>query len=353
MWWVPRASEVYQESERTMKVFIMWSGRRSRSVASSLHTLLKTVIQRPRYFISTENIERGALWGSIIAGELETTHVGIACLTTENLESTWIHYEAGAISKVTADAIVVPYLIGVDSSELTGPLTRFQATSADRPGTFALLQSINATLPSGDRTDPEALRVAFDALWPAYESVLKENVALPAVADRPARPQQDILREILDTVREFRIVMHRLGGPTPRLQFHRETREPASSTALVGRHILWVDDNPQDVSYPREELERLGATVITATSTEEAMAAIEGSVHFFDFVITDMGRGPNPLAGIDLLNNLRGLGHPAKVIVYSTSDEARKRIHTLLELGASAVITGEENLVQEVMRLCQ
>ena len=39
-----------------MRVFIMWSGPRSKVVADRLYEFLESVVQNPQYFISTEDI---------------------------------------------------------------------------------------------------------------------------------------------------------------------------------------------------------------------------------------------------------------------------------------------------------
>ncbi len=82
-----------------MKVFISWSGPRSAAVAEALRYWLPKVIQALEPWMSADDIEKGTRWRSGIATELEQSSVGIICLTRENLDSTWIHFEAGALSK--------------------------------------------------------------------------------------------------------------------------------------------------------------------------------------------------------------------------------------------------------------
>ena len=84
-----------------MKVFISWSGERSRSIAEALREWLPDVIQAVKPWLSAEDIDKGARWSSDLAHELEDAHVGVICLTPENLEEPWIHFEAGALSKTT------------------------------------------------------------------------------------------------------------------------------------------------------------------------------------------------------------------------------------------------------------
>src|SRR5438045_9691418 len=82
-----------------MRVFICWSGERSRAVAEALYEWLPLVLQRVEPWMSTNNIEKGSQWRSGLALELENARVGVICLTPENLKSTWLHFEAGALAK--------------------------------------------------------------------------------------------------------------------------------------------------------------------------------------------------------------------------------------------------------------
>lgn len=75
---------------------------------------------------------------------------------------------------------------------------------------------------------------------------------------------------------------------------------------LSGCHIIWVDDKPMNNVLESSILNRLGATIITALSTEEALELqSQGS---FDLIISDIHRvedgKENPEAGYELLKEL-------------------------------------------------
>lgn len=78
-----------------MKVFLSWSGERSKQVANLLSSWLCCVIQATRPWISSKDIDRGSLWFSEINDQLKDTSVGIICLTKENKDRPWILFEAG------------------------------------------------------------------------------------------------------------------------------------------------------------------------------------------------------------------------------------------------------------------
>src|ERR1700734_3199682 len=115
-----------------MDVFISWSGPQSKQVAEALHHYLPLIINALKPWLSSADVEAGARWAVDIAGNLEKSKFGILCLTPGNLDSIWIHFEAGALAKtVDNKTFVCPYLLHVQPSDLTGPLTQFQAKKAN------------------------------------------------------------------------------------------------------------------------------------------------------------------------------------------------------------------------------
>lgn len=82
-----------------MKVFLSWSGERSKAVAELLNDWLCCVIQAARPWVSTRDLDRGSLWFGEINEQLKDTSIGIICLTQENRVRPWILFEAGALAK--------------------------------------------------------------------------------------------------------------------------------------------------------------------------------------------------------------------------------------------------------------
>ena len=83
-----------------MKIFVSWSGDTSRKFAKYLKDWLEQCIQSADVFFSQEDIEKGERWNDKIATELQDSKFGIVCLTSENVNAPWIHFEAGALSKI-------------------------------------------------------------------------------------------------------------------------------------------------------------------------------------------------------------------------------------------------------------
>ncbi|MGA9601795.1 MAG: toll/interleukin-1 receptor domain-containing protein [Methylocystis sp.] len=91
------------------KVFISWSGEASHSIATTLHEWLPVILQNIKPFISSEDLRKGGRWGKDLAEQLQHTNFGIICLTPSNLESPWILFEAGALSKFIDESHVARF----------------------------------------------------------------------------------------------------------------------------------------------------------------------------------------------------------------------------------------------------
>ncbi|PYV30457.1 MAG: hypothetical protein DMG22_20315 [Acidobacteria bacterium] len=183
-----------------MKVFISWSGSLSKRVAAALRDWLPTVLQAVEPWMSAEDIEKGARWGSDVAVELSKTKAGILCVTADNVDAPWLNFEAGALSKTLEKTFVSPYLVGLTPTDLTGPLVQFQATESSKLDTRRLMSTLNKAL--GDIALPdEQLDKTFERWWPELESALRE-IQSAEVPEAPRRDQREILEEILALVRD-------------------------------------------------------------------------------------------------------------------------------------------------------
>ena len=82
----------------------------------------------------------------------------------------------------------------------------------------------------------------------------------------------------------------------------------------IGR-LLWVDDNPQNNHVEKTYLEKHNITVYQVTSSEEALTSL--SLYQYDAIISDMGRGGEVLAGLNLLKALRERNDRTPFIMYT------------------------------------
>lgn len=186
-----------------MRIFISWSGERSRAVAEYLHVWLKDVLHKVDPWVSTADISVGALWNVEVARKLEEARFGILCITKENLREPWLLFEAGALTKKLDSSLVCPLLFDLEPSELTGPLVQFQAARAVESDMRRMVQSINRAL-ENDALPAERVDRAFRMWWPQLDDLLgKIPSAQPSVPS--LRPDRELLEEILDRVRRVTI----------------------------------------------------------------------------------------------------------------------------------------------------
>jgi hypothetical protein len=184
-----------------MKIFISWSGDRSRQVAELLDDWIQCVIQAVDPWMSSKDIDRGALWFTEISDELANTSVGIVCLTKENKNKPWILFESGALAKGLSSNRVCTFLIDLEPIDLENPLAQFNHTSPNRAGLFQLVRTINLSL-TASALKEQVLEKVFDTYWPQFEekftSILK-NTSEVTIKDK--RKGDEILLEVLSTVR--------------------------------------------------------------------------------------------------------------------------------------------------------
>jgi len=181
-----------------LKVFISWSGSRSKALANALRDWLPYVLQYAKPWVSDKDIGAGDRWAQSIAGELETSNFGIICVTPENLQSEWILFEAGALSKSMLDAKVIPLLFGLELSDLSGPLSQFQAQKVDEEGIMEVVRAINRV--AEGQTSDDIVSGAVPMMWPTLKAKLEEISDIQP-AEKHARPQRDILEELVTGVR--------------------------------------------------------------------------------------------------------------------------------------------------------
>lgn len=188
-----------------MKVFISWSGPLSLTIAKALKDWLPSVIQAIKPFLSSEDIRKGARWGTEIAAELEISQIGIIVLTRDNREAPWIHFEAGALSKSMDKSKVCTLLFGLSPTDVAGPLTEFQATTFSKDEMFKLVETINLELEEAKLPDT-TLYKSFEKFWPELEQAI--NQALKnhesVAEEEELRDPRELLEEILTIVRGLR-----------------------------------------------------------------------------------------------------------------------------------------------------
>ena len=181
-----------------MKVFISWSGQRSKELANALRDWLPMVLQYVEPWVSDKDISAGERWAQAIAGELEAANFGIICVTPENIHSEWILFEAGALSKSMQEGKVIPLLFGLELSDLSGPLSQFQAQKMEELGIREVVKSINKI--SSTKTSDTIVDQLVPALWPRLNQTVS-TIPNSAPLEKHMRPNHEILEELVVGIR--------------------------------------------------------------------------------------------------------------------------------------------------------
>jgi TIR domain len=222
-----------------MDIFLSWSGQRSKMVAGALRKWLPSVIQSVEPWVSGADIEAGTRWHQALSVQLNQCNFGIICLTPENLGSSWLLYEAGALSKVVEGSSVVPYLLDLRKVDVDGPLAHFQSAEADEEGTYFLLKAMNAVLPRLNKRAlaDDMLRQTFALWWPQLEGTLQS--ALDTQVSSPVEPRSSdqMIQELVENTRSIAGIVTTLanrleGNPKPAASQLPEVLE-ATRTALA------------------------------------------------------------------------------------------------------------------------
>ena len=230
---------------QAMKVFISWSGGLSKQVAELLGGWIEDVLQGVEKWISTEDIDKGSIWFKDISKELEDTSVGVLCITRENVDSPWVLFEAGALSKGLAQNRVCPLLVNLEAKELKPPLSHFNATRPIKEDMRKLVGTINAkNAKSG--ISPERVKRAFETHWKDFEGNFSKIVKAHKPAKIHQRPQEEMIIEILGTVRS----MQRWQQDQARPQFFGGDEVVASQSSGLGSALFKYFNSQAEAQKP-------------------------------------------------------------------------------------------------------
>ena len=97
------------------EIFISWSGKHSKAIASNLKSTLNEIFENEELsvFMSETDIESGTEWFKVIKSHLTNSCCAIIVLTKENINASWILFEAGAMAN-HEEKRVIPLLFDVD-----------------------------------------------------------------------------------------------------------------------------------------------------------------------------------------------------------------------------------------------
>ena len=312
-----------------MKVFISWSGNRSKVMANALREWLPMVLQYVEPFVSDKDIAAGDRWAEKIATELESSNFGIICITPENINSEWMLFEAGALSKSMLEAKVIPILFGLELSVLSGPLKEFQAQKVDAAGIMKVVEAINAV--SESKADENIIGRTVPALWPQLEKDLKKIPPKDPTEDHK-KSTDEILEEIVTDLR----------GIKSRMRYHDP--ELSNTDSYIRRksriHASMIEEQVQAISLENDPIYLLllaglfredypWLSEILAEAYRELRSCV--GIHESQVIFTRFGYS---------LQQLRFSLH--NFVSDENSNEVQKILHTLIRVFSRMGHRGEE-----------
>lgn len=185
-----------------MKIFVSWSGPASHAAAVALKDWFPYIFTDAQVFVSSEDIRKGKRWVPELSKELSTTNFGIVCLTRDNLESPWLLFEAGALSKLKSAQVCTLLFGNLRNADVEGPLSNFQSTAFNKTDFLKLVQSINSKF-GKSRLEEQRLKTMFEKWWPDLEKTAHDLPRNPGMLKKPERSQEELLSEVLEITREI------------------------------------------------------------------------------------------------------------------------------------------------------
>ena len=183
------------------KVFISWSGELSRKLGEVLRMWLPGTLQNVKPYFTPDDIEKGTKWDSDIAKELETSDIGLFCLTPGNTEKPWLLFEAGALSKKKDKSRVCTILFDLVPTDLEGPMAGFQSTRFLKEDFRKLLATINS-MANDSMLDSPVLDKIFEKWWPDLEAQVSSILQAGKEQGSPhKRDDREMIEEILELTR--------------------------------------------------------------------------------------------------------------------------------------------------------
>jgi len=197
-----------EKTEEAIKIFISWSGEKSKAVAEALRKWMPRVIGKKYIdsWMSEHDITAGAEWRNELRKALRTARYAIVCITETNYNSPWINYEVGYLvgandTKAGAGNIgICPYLCGVSKDEIKKtPLDAYQAKSGNKEETLKLIEAIHKA--AGEPLEEDQLQIIFEKYWIDLENDLK-NLPHEPVEEPKSLPHEPGASQISESVEE-------------------------------------------------------------------------------------------------------------------------------------------------------
>ncbi|WAH97793.1 toll/interleukin-1 receptor domain-containing protein [Arthrobacter sp. MMS18-M83] len=257
-----------------MKIFISWSGPKSKEIAKVLKWWIEKTSQTSTAFVSESDIKVGTRWSDRITNELAETKIGIICITPDNQNAPWINFEAGAISKAVdgVETKVAPILIDfAEKTDYSGPLREFHLCLLNKEGLLELANTINDSLLE-PKTHSDVAET-FDVWWERLDAKIQEVHEAKPAPTQPKRDVDEVVAEVLDIVRDIQ----KRGSAQPTLG--RRVGSTLGKVATVGAAWLALmeayNSDPSSVVQTYVNMYDPSATVTAADGQLVVTSSVE------------------------------------------------------------------------------
>jgi len=178
------------------------------------------------------------------------------------------------LSKVLDASRVVPLLLDLKISDLTGPLVQFQATAIeDRDGVFSVIKSL--ALHSSPPITESRLQRLFDAFWPELETKISRLKRVDMSKPRKeVRSEREILEEILLLSRNTERQLSRSSPPSSRTKQYEVTLTRVGDKKIQLIKII-RDHTRIGLKEAKDLVDSAPSIVATDLEIEQANALIE------------------------------------------------------------------------------
>lgn len=183
-----------------IKLFLSWSGDSSKGIAEIFRGWLQAYSTELDVFFTPDGIEAGMRWNDELSRTLEECEIGIFIYTRQNVDSLWMAFEAGALSKRISTGRVIPLIFGEPELKLKAPLSQFQAKRFSKKGVFETLESINHCL--GDKRTRDGINNFMNLTWEGVNTRVGQELEEHKDLDiSPTTVNIDILNNLYSLIR--------------------------------------------------------------------------------------------------------------------------------------------------------
>ncbi|MFH0816746.1 MAG: hypothetical protein V1934_08035 [Methanobacteriota archaeon] len=195
-----------------VKLFLSWSGERSKAAACIINTYSKAIINDVDPFFSPD-IEKGTVWFNKILSELHESDIGMFFLTPDNRDAPWLFLEMGAIAAKLHNSRVYTILIGINETDVKEPFPQYQNTKLTKDDLLKVFISINKLLVKP--LEEKVLERSFNGQWASMEKEINDlDKKMKKDDGVKLQKPEELLTEILTKVRNIELEVFKISGKT-------------------------------------------------------------------------------------------------------------------------------------------